>query len=145
MNHAETKDATIQLSRIHAVLPLLMVDNSALHADCLTASVARRILPENLVRSESLREVADAARLVLACTPAAALPGLAGLDMAARPVLPTPVRRPHRPSPAAAETTHPRRLPKLSPAGVPNRTNPPMHAREALVCDQKPPRCPQTD
>src|SRR5690349_13230318 len=117
-----------------------MVDNSALHADCLTTSVARRILPENLVRSESLREVADAARLVLACTPAA-LPGLAGLDRAARLVLSTPVRRGHHPSPAAPQTTYPRRLPRLSPAGVPNRTDPPMHAREALVCDQKPPWC----
>jgi thioredoxin reductase len=126
------------------LLPLLMVDNSALHADCLTASVACRILPENLVRFESLCEVADAARLVLACPPAA-MPGLAGLDMAARLILASPVRCHHHPCPAAAQTTHPRRLPKLSPAGVRNRTDPTMPAREALVCNQKPPRCSQTD
>src|SRR5262245_38778152 len=92
------------------VLPLLMVDNSAPHADRLTTWAARRILPQNLVRSESVREVADAARLVLAYTPAVALPGLAGLDMAARLFLPTPVHRCHRADPAAPQTTHPRRL-----------------------------------
>jgi hypothetical protein len=72
-----------------------MVDNSALHgcmplhADRLTASVACRMLPENLVRSVGVRQVADAARLVLAYSPTAGLPGLAGLDMAARLVVPT--------------------------------------------------------
>jgi len=125
------------------VLPLLMVDNSALHANRLTTSVACRIVPENLIRSESVREVADAARLVLASTPTAALPGLAGLDMVAWLVLPSPVR--HRPSPAAPQTTHPIRLPKLSPPGVPDRIDPIIHAGDPLVCGQKPPRRPQTD
>jgi hypothetical protein len=121
-----------------------MVDNSALHADRLTASVACRILPENLIRSESVREVADAARLVLAYTLTAALPGLAGMDMVAWLVLPSPVRH-HRPSPAAPQTTHPRRLHKLSPGGVLDRLDLIIHAADALVCGQKPPRCPQTD
>ena len=120
-----------------------MVDNSALHADRLTASVACRSLPENLIRSESVREVADAARLVLASTPTAALPGLAGLDMVAWLVLPSPVRH-HRPSPAAPQTTHPRRLPTLSPPGVPDRIDPIIPAGDPLVCAQKPPRRPQT-
>jgi hypothetical protein len=122
-----------------------MVDNSAQHANRLTASVACRTLPEHLVRSESVREVSDAARLLLPSTPTAALPGLAALDMAARLVLPTPVRRRHLPSPAAAQTTHPRGLPKLSGAGAPDQINPTIHAGDTLVCDQKPPRSAQTD